>query len=162
MGVSRYYRSRDVIRLSGITYRQLDYWIRIGIIKSSGRNSAGKGNPRLFTFRDLVEVRTAKRLIDCGMKLQALRSALSFLRRYLSKWDHALSSERLITNGVDLFVLAENNESLLNINQCGQFVFSFGLKEEIEGLLKELGSDGNCHQKPSIAAGEVTSQCKSN
>src|SRR5437870_5747837 len=80
MGDSTGYRVPDVCKLVGISYRQLDYWARTGLVTPSIREAGGSGTQRLYSFRDLVQLRVIKKLIDAGISLQRVRKAVSFLK----------------------------------------------------------------------------------
>ncbi|HEV8683578.1 MAG TPA: MerR family transcriptional regulator, partial [Actinomycetota bacterium] len=46
------YRVPDVCRIVGISYRQLDYWTRTGLVRPSVRDARGSGTQRLYSFQD--------------------------------------------------------------------------------------------------------------
>ncbi|RLE12209.1 MAG: transcriptional regulator, partial [Actinobacteria bacterium] len=58
------YRSPQVCKVVGITYRQLDYWDRSGLLGPSMQVASGSGTQRLYTFQDIVTLRVIKRLKD--------------------------------------------------------------------------------------------------
>ena len=51
------YRGPQVCKIVGITYRQLDYWARTDLVRPSVMDAAGSGTPRLYSFRDLLELK---------------------------------------------------------------------------------------------------------
>ena len=51
------YFSDDVVRLTGVHERTLDYWVRSGYATSSGAEAHGAGSRRLYTFDDVVQIR---------------------------------------------------------------------------------------------------------
>ena len=57
----------------GITYRQLDYWARTGLVAPSIRSAAGSGSQRLYSFKDMLVLKVVKRLLDAGVSLQNIR-----------------------------------------------------------------------------------------
>src|SRR5262245_62367111 len=65
---------------AGITYRQLDYWARTGLIAPSVRPASGSGSQRLDGFRDILLLKVIKRLLDTGISLQQIRTAVPRLR----------------------------------------------------------------------------------
>jgi len=138
MGISRYFTAQEVIACTGITYRRLDYWIRQGIIQASGRGKVRRGSPRLFVFRDIVEIRVALQLTEKGLKISALRKCLQSIRRRLPKLEAPLASERLVTDGKTLFRYVPDIGALESLDEYGQFAFSFGLGEEIRAVVKEV------------------------
>ncbi|MEW8027248.1 MAG: MerR family transcriptional regulator [Candidatus Thiodiazotropha endolucinida] len=138
MGISRYFTAQEVIACSGISYRRLDYWLRQGIIKASGRSKVRSGTPRLFTFRDIVEIRVALKLTDSGLRVSSLRKSLKSIRRQLPKLEAPLASERLVTDGKTVFRYIPEYEALECLDDYGQFAFSFGLGEEVRAAVTEV------------------------
>ena len=66
-------------RAAGITYRQLDYWARTGLVEPTIRGAKGSGSQRLYSFRDILVLKVVKRLLDTGVSLQQIRTAVSHL-----------------------------------------------------------------------------------
>ncbi len=62
------YRAPEVCRLAGITYRRLDYWARVGILKPSIRDSDGSGSQRLYSSDDVKKARATGRLLYLGIR----------------------------------------------------------------------------------------------
>jgi hypothetical protein len=63
------YRGPTACRAAGITYRQLDYWARTGLVEPSVRSATGSGTQRLYGFRDILVLKVVKRLLDTGVSL---------------------------------------------------------------------------------------------
>ena len=74
------YRGVIAARAAGITYRQLDYWARTGLVEPTIRGAAGSGSQRLYGFRDILVLKLVKRLLDTGISLQQIRTAVDQLR----------------------------------------------------------------------------------
>src|SRR5699024_11898909 len=74
------YRGPIACSAAGITYRQLDYWARTKLVEPSLRNASGSGSARLYSFRDVLVLKVVKRLLDTGVSLQQIRSAIEHLR----------------------------------------------------------------------------------
>jgi DNA-binding transcriptional MerR regulator len=62
------YRAPEVCRLAGITYRQLDYWARVGTLKPSIRDTTGSGKKRLYSSADIKKARAIGRLRHLGIR----------------------------------------------------------------------------------------------
>lgn len=62
----RTFRGPEVCQLVGISYRQLDYWVRAGWVVPSVQGSPGRGHHRLWSERDLVELEAMGALADHG------------------------------------------------------------------------------------------------
>jgi len=74
------YRGPTACHAAGITYRQLDYWARTGLVEPSVRAAQGSGSQRLYSFRDILVLKVVKRLLDTGISLQQIRAAVYHLR----------------------------------------------------------------------------------
>lgn len=74
------YRGPTACAAAGITYRQLDYWARTGLVEPSVRPAHGSGTQRLYSFRDVVVLKIVKRFLDTGVSLQNIRTAVQHLR----------------------------------------------------------------------------------
>lgn len=129
---------KTVIALTDVSRMQLDHWDKSGIVRPSGRTGIGRGTRKEYTFKDLVALKTAKRLRDEGISLQKIRKALSHLRKHFPEVEAPLAELRFITNGVDLFILTQDEGVILDALKRGQLVFSFAIGEIIEGLKGEL------------------------
>lgn len=67
--------------LAGITYRQLDYWARTGLIVPSVADARGSGSNRLYSVTDLRIARVVKTLLDAGYSLTRIRRTVPALRQ---------------------------------------------------------------------------------
>jgi len=94
---------------------------------------AGKGSRKEYSFKDLVQLKVAKRLRDEGISLQKIRKSLQYLRNNFPDVKTPLADLRFLTNGVDLFVLTNRPDVILD-TLMGQFVFSFAIGDIIDGL----------------------------
>ena len=59
--------SEQVAREAGISYRQLDHWIRRGWVIPDGEASPGSGFPREWTDAEALVVRVMGRLVRAGL-----------------------------------------------------------------------------------------------
>jgi DNA-binding transcriptional MerR regulator len=114
------YRGPQVCTIVGISYRQLDYWARTDLVRPSLADARGSGTQRRYSYRDLVRLKVVKNLLDAGIKLQAARKAIEYLREDLGDdWETA----SLVLNGTDS-VLARNGEDLIDVMRSGQGVLN--------------------------------------
>jgi DNA-binding transcriptional MerR regulator len=74
------YRGPTACSAAGITYRQLDYWARTGIVEPSLRAAGGPESMWLYSFHDILMLTIIKRLLDAGVSLQRIRPAIAYLR----------------------------------------------------------------------------------
>ena len=72
------YRAPQVCKLVGITYRQLDYWARQGLVRPSIADARGSGTQRSYSFNDLVRLKVIKNLLDAGAGSSSLVWSISF------------------------------------------------------------------------------------
>jgi len=153
----RYFTAGEVVRLTGVTYRRLDLWCRREIIQPSMRTARGRGQRRLFTFRDLVEIRTIKTLTAQGVRLAALLVAVNRIRRDFGDLDGSpLASARLVTDGRSVFRYVPARDHLERLDEYGQFAFAFDLGAEVaalRGLISQL--DGRSRYTRRLTA-EIT------
>jgi DNA-binding transcriptional MerR regulator len=129
---------KDVLALTGLTYRQMDYWATSGVVRPSIKLATGKGSRREYSFRDLVQLRVAKALRDGGISVQKIRKTLAWLRRHFPEIREPLAELRFITDGANIFVLDRNPEKIMDTLKGGQLVFSLALGDIIERLQGEL------------------------
>ena len=131
------YRGPTACSAAGITYRQLDYWARTGLVEPSVRGAHGSGSQRLYGFRDILVLKVVKRLLDTGISLQQIRAAVHHLR------DHGtgdLAEVTLMSDGVSVYECTSADE-VVDLLQGGQGVFGIALGrvwKEVEGNLAEL------------------------
>jgi DNA-binding transcriptional MerR regulator len=140
------YRGVTACHAVGISYRQLDYWARTGLVVPSIRDASGSGTQRLYSFRDLVVLKVVKRLLDAGVSLQNIRKAIDTLR--LHGVDD-LAGITLISDGTTVYE-CRSPEEVVDLLQGGQGVFGIaigGAFKEIQGSLSHLPAE------PQQAAG---------
>jgi DNA-binding transcriptional MerR regulator len=128
------YRVPDVCRIVGISYRQLDYWARTGLVNPSIRQAGGSGTQRLYSFQDLVQLRVIKQLLDTGISLQKIRQAVGFLREHMNKQPVGTT---LLSDGSRIYSL-ESPEEIIDLLQRGQGVFAIALDkvwDDLEGAV---------------------------
>jgi DNA-binding transcriptional MerR regulator len=131
------YRGTTAHTVAGITYRQLDYWARTGLVVPSIRDASGSGTQRLYSFRDIVVLKVVKRLLDAGVSLQNIRKAIETLRR---RGVEDLANVTLISDGTTVYE-CRSAEEIVDLLQGGQGVFAIALSgpfREIQGTLAQL------------------------
>ena len=132
------YRGPQVCKIVGITYRQLDYWTRTELIRASLADAKGSGTQRLYSYKDLVELKVIKSLLDLGVKLPKARAALEYLREELGE---DVASANLVINGTGS-ILARNGDELIDIVRKGQTVFSVvalgNVEDEVKTAIRDL------------------------
>jgi len=133
------FRSPQVCKVVGITYRQLDYWDRSGLLGPSLQVASGSGTQRLYTFQDVVTLRVIKRLKDAGTSLHKIRSAFEQLEEQVGEgWRE--SDITLLSNGTTIYA-ATSPEEVIDLLQKGQGVFGIAVRpvhDEVRGELHKL------------------------
>jgi DNA-binding transcriptional MerR regulator len=114
------FRGPQVCAIVGITYRQLDYWARQGLVRPSIADAHGSGTQRSYSFGDLVRLKVIKDLLDAGVKLQTARKAIEYLREDLVD-DWATAS--LVLDGAGS-VLVRTDDALIDLVRRGQGVLN--------------------------------------
>lgn len=134
------YRGTTACRVAGITYRQLDYWARTGLVEPSIRPATGSGTHRLYSFRDILVLKVVKRLLDTGVSLQQIRSAVTHLRE---RGVEDLAQITLMSDGASVYECTSPDE-VVDLVQGGQGVFGIAVGRvwrEIEGTLSEMPTE---------------------
>jgi len=125
---------------AGITYRQLDYWARTGLVQPTVRGAAGSGSQRLYGFRDILVLKVIKRLLDTGVSLQNIRTAVEHLR---DSGVDDLAQVTLMSDGASVYECRSKDE-VIDLVQGGQGVFGIAVGRvwrEVEGSLASLPSE---------------------
>jgi DNA-binding transcriptional MerR regulator len=124
----------------GITYRQLDYWARTDLVRPTLADAQGSGSRRLYCYRDLLELRVVKSLLDAGIRLESVRAVFGYLREHV---DTDIGSAHLVISGGD--VLLCDGDQLIDVMRRGQGVLNVlaigGLKDDLDSELVRLRSD---------------------
>ena len=131
------YRGATACVAAGITYRQLDYWARTGLVEPSIQPATGSGSQRLYGFRDILVLKIGKRLLDTGVSLQNIRSAVDHLR---GRGVSDLERITLMSDGASIYECTSADD-IVDLLQGGQGVFGIAIGRvwsEVEGSLATL------------------------
>jgi len=134
------YRGPTACNAAGITYRQLDYWARTGLVEPSVRGATGSGTQRLYSFRDILLLKVIKRLLDAGISLQQIRTAVQHLHK---RGTDDLTRVTLMSDGASVYECTSTDE-VIDLVQGGQGVFGIAVGRvwrEVEGELAQLPSE---------------------
>ncbi len=135
------YRGPQVCALVGITYRQLDYWARTGLLRPSIADATGSGSQRRYSYGDVLELKVIKRLLDAGLKLQQARQAVECLRGDLGA---DLASSQLVLVG-SRSVLAHSDGEVVDLLAGGQGVFNIlplsSVVSELDAAIVEIRNE---------------------
>ena len=132
------YSGTKAAAIVGITYRQLDYWARTDLIRPSLADASGSGSRRLYSYRDLLELRVIKSLLDAGIKLESVRTAFEYLRTHV---DTDIASAHLVISGSDV-ILCDGEQLIDVMRRGGQGVLNVlaigGVKSGLDSTIVEF------------------------
>lgn len=145
------YSTKSAARIVGITYRQLDYWARTDLVRPSLMEAAGSGSRRVYGYRDLLELRVIRSLLDAGIKLESVRQVFTYLREHLGA---DVAAAHLVISGSDVMLC--DGEQLIDVmRHSGQQVMNVlalgGVKDTLDSSIAELRA-----QEPSDERAEPT------
>ena len=131
------YRGPTACNVAGISYRQLDYWARTGLVEPTVREASGSGTQRLYSFRDILVLRVVKNLLDAGVSLANIRTAIATLR---DRGVADLAEITLMSDGTTVYECTSTDE-ILDLLKRGQGVFGIAVGRhigDVEGTLAAL------------------------
>ncbi|BAU32130.1 MerR-like DNA binding protein [Microcella alkaliphila] len=149
------YRGAVAARAAGISYRQLDYWARTQLVEPTVRGASGSGTQRLYGFRDILVLKLVKRLLDTGISLQQIRTAVEQLRE---SGVHDLAQTTLMSDGASVYLCTSNDE-VIDLVSRGQGVFGIAVGKvlrEVETELIDLDASPTADPKDELAARRAT------
>ena len=147
------YRGPTACNAAGITYRQLDYWARTGLVEPTVREASGSGSQRLYSFRDILVLRVVKKLLDAGVSLPNIRTAIGTLR---NRGAEDLAQITLISDGTTVYECTSTDE-MVDLLQGGQAVFAIAVGRQVrdvEGTLSQLPGE-RAHQDQAGRTGSA-------
>ena len=147
-----YYSGKRAAEIVGITYRQLDYWARTDLVRPSVADAKGSGSRRQYSYRDLLELKVIKTLLDAGIKLESVRDAFEYLRDSLGE---DVASAQLVIDGTSAILVTDGKE-LIDVINRGQGVLSIlpleGVQRQVDAAIVELFPE----QAPRVATEAVS------
>ena len=147
------YRGATACVAAGISYGQLDYWARTELVVPSVQSASGSGSQRLYSFNDILVLKIVKRLLDTGVSLQNIRTAVEHLR---NRGEEDLEKMTLMSDGVSIYECTSPDE-IVDLLQGGQGVFGIAIGKvwnELAGSLSHL--QGEDPETGVAVAGEQT------
>lgn len=130
------YRGPTACSAAGITYRQLDYWARTGLVAPTIRSASGSGSQRLYSFKDILVLKVVKRLLDTGVSLQNIRTAVDHLRQ---RGVDDLAGITLLSDGITVYE-CHSSEEVVDLLRGGQGVFGIAVSGAWRELVGSLAS----------------------
>lgn len=153
------YRGPVAAGVVGITYRQLDYWARTELVVPTVRPAGGSGTSRLYGFRDILELKIVKRLLDTGVSLQQIRTAVEHLRM---RGTTDLSQVTLMSDGASVYECTSSDE-VIDLLAGGQGVFGIAIGrvwQEVEGSLAQLPGEKTLDELDPLVTDELAARRK--
>ncbi len=144
------YRVPEVTKIVGISYRQLDYWARTGLVRPSVKDAQGSGTQRLYSFQDLAVLKLIKRMLDSGVNLQQIRRAMITLKDLK---EPAIGTT-LVSDGNRIYQV-ESPEAVVDLLASGQGVFAIAVDKVWTDLEGTLAKGGRKKGRGARAAGGV-------
>ncbi len=144
------YRGTSAATACGISYRQLDYWDRTGLVQPTVRGAAGSGSQRLYSFRDILVLKLVKRLLDTGVSLQQIRVAVEQLR---AAGINDMAAITLMSDGARVYLCTTQDE-VMDLLSRGQGVFGIAVGRvlrEVEASLVNI-KENNVDDVDELAA----------
>lgn len=125
------YSGTQAAQIAGISYRRLDYWARTDLVRPSAADATGSGSRRRYTYRDLLELKVIKKLLDAGIKLEAIRTVFAYMREHV---DTDISAAHIVIEGSS--VLLCDGDELVDVLRHGQGVLNIlplsGVRDEVD------------------------------
>ena len=138
ISIEESFSGTKVTEIVGISYRQLDYWTRTELVVPSINKGEGSGRRRRYSYKDLLELRVIKNLIDGGIKVEKIRKIFEFLKDGL---EEDVTTVNLVISG-NKTVLVQSGDELVDLLQKGQGVLNIlplaTVKEEVDSAITEL------------------------
>ena len=133
---------------AGITYRQLDYWARTGLVEPSLHGAGGSGSLGLYSFHDILMLKTIGRLLNSGVSLGQIRPAVAYMRGCSS--DGLRAATVLLSDGENVSGCSNERQVVELLADGGEGFFGISLSRvwrEVDGTLMELPGE------PAAASG---------
>ena len=145
-------------QIAGITYRQLDYWARTNLIRPSLTDAKGSGSRRSYEYRDLLELKVIKQLLDAGIKLESVREVFNYLRSHV---DTEIAAAHIVISGKAV-VLCQGDQ-LVDVVRNGQGVLNVlplaNIKSDVDAMIVSLaGRNTATMAQPSSITSQASTQ----
>lgn len=131
------YSGNQAAVIVGITYRQLDYWARTNLIRPTAADASGSGTRRQYTYKDLLELKVVKKLLDSGIKLTSVRDVFAYMREHV---DTEIASAHIVIDGSSVILC--DGDNLVDVVRHGQGVLNVlplsSVKDEVDRQIVSL------------------------
>jgi len=149
------FTSNEVMVLTGITARQLQWWDERGIVVPERQ-----GHRRIYTWDELVTVAVICQLRRRGFSLQRMRRVIRFLQQEfgtsLAATVGAASEYHLLTDGTHLYLRTSARQVVDLLKNAQQPMFDICLSDEVRRVKAEIQarkkSAASDHARPQRGA----------
>ena len=142
------FTSREVVALTGITPRQLQWWDERRIVVP-----AREGHRRLYSMDDLVEVAVICELRRRGFPLQRVRKVVRFLQREfgkrLAETVSAASDYHLLTDGTNLYLETSARQMVDILKNARQPMLAICLSDAVRQMRADIRNGRKCSASDS-------------
>jgi len=154
----------EAVRITGVSFRNIDYWARTKFIVPSIADAKGTGTERKYSFSDLLALRVARELREAGISTQALRRIVEFLRTRKGL-TNPLTECHLIVTRSDVQMATSPEKIMSALRRPGQTSFAFvfdlartvgEMKEDIQTRERKPPARASVPQIASSRAGRRT------
>ena len=125
------YSGQQAKEIVGISYRQLDYWARTDLIRPSAVDASGSGTRRRYTYKDLLELKVVKKMLDAGIKLTSVRDVFAYMREHV---DTEIAAAHIVIDGSSVVLC--DGDNLIDVLRHGQGMLNVlplsGVKDEVD------------------------------
>lgn len=134
------YSGTQAAKIAGISYRRLDYWARTDLVRPTAADAQGSGSRRRYAYRDLLELRVIKNLLDAGIRLESIRKVFSYMRDHVST---DISAAHIVISGSSVMLC--DGDELVDVLRHGQGVLNVlplsGVRDEVDRGIVEAAPD---------------------
>jgi len=164
--MKRQFTTNEVIALTGLTGRQLQWWDERGLVTPERQ-----GHRRIYNWNQLVTAAVICQLRRRGFSLQRIRKVIAFLAREfgtsLAATVRTASEYHLLTDGTHLYLRTSARQVVDLIKNSSQPMFDICLSDEVRRVRAEIARGGILPQKPrarrteSLKTGSQTAKSQS-
>lgn len=152
------YSGKRTAEIAGISYRQLDYWARTDLIRPALAQADGSGSRRRYSYRNLLELKVVKNLLDAGIRLEQVREVFAYLQDELGE---DVATANLVVHGSQA-VLVRSGEEIVDLLNGGQGVLNIlplsGVKQELDAAIYEFNAASAVAAAPDSASSALTAE----
>jgi predicted RNase H-like HicB family nuclease len=137
------FNTQQTSQIVGATARQISHWDQQGIVKPSIGSASGRGSRRLYSYMDLLALKTVKSLRDADVSLQKVRKCVSYLRKNIPDISHPLNVCTLVAAGDTVFIALDEQTLVDTVRMPGQtayrnFIDIAELDRQLRGAVLQL------------------------